>query len=227
MCIRDRFYDVDRGGVWRQLPTDVEGKLPKPSRGSRGARPFVVSPAGKIYHLRLWARNRYSNVTEDASVYSYDVYARKSVIKKIPAPWPKRPPESRPFCMLADKNQIFFQDCDPRKKEYKTWIYDIKANKFIDLKPPKQPQGRACGTAYVQEQDAVLAMIDTGGRKFEQWAYSLKKNAWAQLPLEAEGRMRIQAPYTQMDYVAKHGVLVNYAGSTWVMRPDVSKVKWE
>ena len=120
----------------------------------------MVDPAGKVYHLRLWSRNRYSNVTEDASVYIYDVYARKTVIKKIPKPWPKRPPESRPFCMLPDRNQIFFQDCDPRKKEYRTLVYDIKSNRFIDLKPPKQPQGRACGTAYIDGQDAVYAAID-------------------------------------------------------------------
>jgi hypothetical protein len=29
-----------------------------------------------------------------------------------------------------------------------------------------------------------------------------------------------------MDYVARYGVLVNFAGRTFVMRPDFSKLNW-
>ena len=219
------FYDIDRGGVWRQLATEIDGELPKPSRGSRGARPMVVDPAGKVYHLRLWARNRYSNVTDDAGVYCYDVYERKTTIRKIPKPWPMRPPESRPYCMLPDKQQIFFQDCDPGKKIFRTWVFDVKSSKYVELKPPGQPQGKAAGTAYLAGQDAVYAAIDVGGRKFEQWVYSLKRNKWARLP-DAGEKTGFKAPYCQFDYVEKYGVLVNYNNRTYVMRPDVAKIDW-
>jgi hypothetical protein len=224
------FYDIDRGGVWRQLATvGVEGKLPKPSRGSRGGRPHVVDPAGRTYSIVLKNPNRYDRRTTSAAVYCYDVYSRKVTIKEVPAPWPTRPPESRPFCMLPDRNQIFFQDFDAARKNPKpprTWVYDVKGNKFIELKPPKQPRGRACGTAYIAGQDAVFAAIDTGGRKFEQWVYSLKRNKWVQLPA-AGVKTGFKAPYSQFDYVAKYGVIVNYNNRTYLMRPDVKKLKWE
>jgi hypothetical protein len=132
--------------------------------------------------------------------------------------------------MLPDRGQIFFQDCDVRKKVFRTWVYDIKGNKFVELKPPTQPQGRACGTAYIDGQDAVYATIDTGGRKFQQWVYSFKHNKWAQLPFSAEGasiNRFFNAPYTQLDYVAKYGVIVNYYGRTYVMRLDASKISFK
>jgi hypothetical protein len=223
------FYDVDRGGVWRQLSTEIEGELPKPSRGRRPGRPYVVDPKGQVYSIRLAGRP-YSNVTTGAFFTGYDIYKRKTTIKPIPKPWPARPPESRPFCMLPDKNQIFFQDCAPKKKVFKTWVYDVKTNKFIDLKAANQPQGKAAGAVYLEGQDAVLVALDTGGRKFEQWVYSFKRNKWAPLPFVIDGgssKYFFKAPYTQMDYVSKYGVVVNYNGRTSVMRVDVEKAKWE
>ena len=77
------------------------------------------------------------------------------------------------------------------------------------------------------DEHAVMAIINPGYRKFEQWIYSFKRNKWLQLQFDPKSGVRFQAPYCQMDYVAKHGVLVNFAGRTYVMRPDISKLKWE
>ena len=232
------FYDIDRGGVWRQLPTEVDGAVPKPSRGRIGAAPHVVDPAGKLYGFALSGR-RYSNATTGVVLRCYDVYARKTTVIQVPKPWPNRWPESRPFCMLPDKARIFLQDYNTKAAAAKakggkvgvpisrTWVYDIKANKFIDLNAANQPNGRALGVAYAQGQDAVLAIMSSGYHKFEQWVYSFKHNRWTPLPVGKKSGIRFQAPYTQMDYVAKRGVLVNFAGRTHVMRPDISKLKWE
>ena len=206
-------------------------------RGRIGATPHVVDPAGKIYGFALSGR-RYSNVTTAATVYCYDVYARKTKVIKAPKPWPNRWPESRPFCMLPDKNQIFLQDYDSAAARAKakgqkvdrpisrTWVYDIKSNKFIELKPANQPDGKALGTAYIEGQDAVIAILSSGYHKYEQWVYSFKHNKWVQLPVDKKSGVRFQAPYCQMDYVVKHGVLVNFAGRTHVMRPDIGQLEW-
>jgi hypothetical protein len=223
------FYDVDRGGVWRQLSTEIEGELPKPSRGRRPGLPMVVDARGKVYSIRLTGQ-RYSNVTNGAFFTGYDIYKRKTMLRPIPKPWPARPPESRPFCMLPDKNQIFFQDCDPKKKLFRTWVYDIKTNRFIDLKAANQPQGTACGTVYLEDQNAVLVALNTGGRKFEQWVYSFKRNKWAPLPFAIDSgssKYFFKAPYTQMDYVAKYNVVINYNGRTSVMRVDLGKINFK
>jgi hypothetical protein len=232
------FYDIDRGGVWRQLPTEVDGTLPKVSRGRRTGAPYVVDPAGKIYGFAFSGR-RYSTITTGVTVYRYDVYARKTKIIAVPKPWPNRWPEGRPFCILPDKGRIFLQDYDSNAARAKakgqkidrpisrTWAYDIKANKFIELKPANQPEGKALGTAYIEGQDAVIAIFSAGYHKYEQWVYSFGRNKWVQLPFDKKSGIRFQAPYCQMDYVAKHGVLVNFAGRTHVMRPDISKVQWE
>jgi hypothetical protein len=223
------FYDVDRGGVWRQLRTEVDGAVPKPNRGRIHSAPHVVDPAGVIYGFRLDGR-RYSNVTTAATVYRYDIYARKTRVISVPKPWPNRWPESRPFCIAPEKGRIVIQDYDSKSKEKtpsRTWVYDIKANKFIDLGAANQPAGRVLGAAYIAGQDAVIAIFNPGGRTREQWVYSFKRNRWQPLPLDPKSGVRFQAPYCQMDYVAKYGVLVNVAGRTYVMRPDIGRLKWE
>lgn len=114
---------------------------------------------------------------------------------------------------------------DPAKRVTRTLVYDIRANRFRYLKPKRRPTpGYAAGTAYIQGQDAVLAII--GAREPEQWVYSFKKNDWTQLPKQSAGQPKFHFPYVQMDYVAKHGVLVNYGGGTSLMRPDVGKLDW-
>jgi hypothetical protein len=235
------FYDVDRGGLWRQTPATIAvGQMPKPNRGLRPGTPHVVDPRGLIYGINISAR-RYDNRPRGVALYAYDIYAAKATITKVPKPWPNLWPESRPFCMLPDRGergQIFLLDYDWRQARGKErpadadlmrfWLYDIAKNSFIQLRPANMPTvGRATGTAYVSDQDCVLAIIDRGGRNFEQWVYSLRHNRWQQLPMQTDSKMSFQAPYTQMDYVEKFGVLFNFDGRTRLMRPAFDKLKWE
>ena len=232
------FYDVDRGGVWRQTPTEVEDELPEPDRGFRRSFPHVADPAGFIYGIHV-ATQPYQNQPLGVRVCCYDVYGGRTTIKTPPEPWPHSWPESRPFCMLPDRGQIFLQDFDRKAGEAKrkgeavdgplmrTWVYDVRQNRFIDLKPANQPTpGAVIGTAYVQDQSCVLAIVRPRHGETEQWVYSLGHNRWQPLPLEADGRVQFQAPYTQIDYVTKHGVLVNVAGHTHLMRPEFEGLKW-
>lgn len=218
-------YDTDRGGVWRQRALAVKGD--KPARLLDG-RPSVVDASGKVYSLEMHPRQKYDTTIVDAYVSCYDIYSDALTITKVPPPYPSGQPESRPFCLAPDRKQIFMQCYDSKaKKAAATMVYDIAGNKFIDLQPKRQPPGIAAGVAYLEGQNAVLASIDCGARKFEQWVYSFEKNDWAPLPLAADPGFAFQAPYTQMDYVAKYGVLVNFAGRTFVMRPDVKTLAWE
>jgi hypothetical protein len=232
------FYDVDLGGVWRQRPSKIDGKLPEPHRGHRDGRPSVVDPAGIVYGIDIVPERAYHNASVGTRIYARNIYTGKTTITEVPAPWPYVQPESRSFCMLPDRQQIFLQDANWKRLNgdedavgpaTRTLVYDIKANRFIDLEPANQPPGKATGTAYIQDQGVILCAIDTGDRHMEQWVYSLEENRWAQFPLNVAGERKFafQNPYTQMDYVAKYGVLVNFAGRTFVMRPDFSKFNWQ
>ena len=77
---------------------------------------------------------------------------------------------------------------------------------------------------YVESQKCTLAFIGGG-----QWVYSFDRNDWAELPVAVDGggKMEVSGPYGQLVWVAKYGVFVNFFGSTWVMRPDFSKVAWQ
>ncbi len=222
------FHDVDRGGVWRQVEigkVDVGEKVP----GTYG-RSCVVHPDGRVfgfggalepYDGRFFAGESYFSV--------YDVYANTLSIRKVPPPQPGITYECRPFCTLPDRDQIFFYECVARKGKIErqgTWVYDIKANRFTNLRAKRHPPDEPGTVEYLDGQGAVFAAI---GRD-QQWVYSFRHNTWAPLPLEADGRFAFDPVYTQLVYVAKYGVLVSVGAAsrgTAVMRPDVSAVKWD
>ena len=222
------FHDIDRGGVWRQLQID-KVEMGKGVPGTYG-KPCCVHPDGRVvgfggalepYDGRFFAGENYLSI--------YDVYKNTLTMKKIPPPFPGIIYECRPFCTLPDRNQLFFYECVARKgkvERQRTWVYDIASNRFTDLKPKRQPPDEPGTVLYLEGQDAVWGAFGREG----QWVYSFNHNAWAPLPLEADGRFGFDPVYTQVVYVAKHGVLVGVGSAsrgTAVMRPDASAIQWE
>ncbi|HOX05331.1 MAG TPA: hypothetical protein PK280_02935 [Planctomycetota bacterium] len=221
------FYDVDRGGVWRMVP--LEAKKGEGVAGLWGGT-HLSSPDGRLFGFG-GALEPYDGRFSPGEIYfaAFDAFRNQLSVQKV-APGPNCDPnEDRPFCVLGDKNQVFFYECAMENKAVKkqgTWVYDIKTNAFIDLKPKRQPPADPQTVEYLAGQDAVFAVIRGGA----QWVYSFKEKAWAPLPLESDGKLGFATPYAQTVYSAKYGVLVNlgYAsGGTAVMRPDVSQMKWE
>jgi hypothetical protein len=214
------FYDLDRGGVWRQQRI-AEVRRGKGVDGVWGAV-HVADPAGKVLGL-VGDRTEYYGATYPSRCVSvYDVYANTLEVRKVPAPFPQRVPECRPFCFLADRGQVFFYEHNKRTSRQGTWLYNVKSNRFVDCKPKRQPPGMATTVEYLDGQDAVYAVID---RKAE-WVYSLKHNTWAPLPTGG-AKVRFTGPYGQVVYVARYGVLVQPRPPTAVMRPDVGAIAWE
>lgn len=236
------FFDIDRGGVWRQVEID-EVEMGEGVPGTYG-KPCVVFPDGRVvgfggalepYDGRFFEGENY--------VALFDIYDNTLTMKKVPPPCPGVVYECRPFCALPDRDQVFFYECvvrDGRIERQRTWVYDVAANRFIDLRPKRQPSAAdEPGTvAYVEDQQAVFAAL---GRE-EQWVYSFEHNTWAPLALKvgADGEATPNATsrpqfafdpvYTQLDYVAKYGVLVSVGAAsrgTAVMRPDLSAVDWD
>lgn len=227
------FYDLDRGGVWRQREI-AEVTLGEGVPGTYG-RLHVTDPAsGKLYgfagHLEPYDGRFFTN---EAYFSTYDARGNKLAVRRIPEPTPGSVGECRPFCMLPDRQQVFFYEFR-KGGGHGTWVYDIKENRFTNLRPKRQPgedrlkaglqAGEPRTVEYIESQKCVFAAI---GRD-EQWVYSFERNTWAPLPLKAEGeRFGFQNPYAQLVWVARHGVLVNFAGATSVLRPDFSQVQWE
>jgi hypothetical protein len=224
------FYDVDRGGVWRQQ------RIARVARG-KGAdgvwgAVHVADPAGTILGVVGNREQYYGKTFPELFVSLYDTYANTLDVRNVPPPYPQRWPECRPFCMLPPKAEVFFYEYNRHTKRQVTWVYEVKANRFCDLKPKRQPTpGEPLTVEYIDGQDAVLAIIQNRPRKKqEQWVYSLKRNTWAELPVESDGRVGFTGPYGQMVYVAKYGVLVNTGSAnhgTSVMRPDASRIQWK
>jgi len=205
----------------------------------------MVDPAGRIINLirqpgggmaARTFRYVYSGQLEKFFTSIYDANADALLVREVPKPYPEIVEgESRPFCYLAGRGQVFYMNAkpdeaaagaDPKKPPMKqvTWLYDTKENKFTELAPAHTPPaGRVQVVEHVEDQKCVLAVIDN-----QQWVYSFDKNDWAQLPLNADGgKMAVQGPYGQLVWVAKYGVFVNFTGGTWVMRPDFSQVKFD
>ena len=221
------FYDVDRGGVWRQVPLEYRKGEGVP--GVYGGT-HLATPDGRVLGFG-GALEPYDGRFFPGEIYfaTLDVARNQLTVQKV-APGPNCDPnEDRPFCFVPDKNQVFFYECAMENKQVKrqgTWVYDVKSGAFVDLKPKRQPPADAQTVEYIVGQDAVFAVIRGGS----QWVYSFRENAWAPLPLESDGKLGFATPYAQTVYSAKYGVLVNLghaSGGTAVMRPDVSKVKWE
>lgn len=218
------FYDFDRGGVWRQRPI-ADVVLGPGVPGSYG-RANLSDPSGKILgfagHLEPYDGRFFS---KEAYFSSFDIDANTLTVKKIPEPTPGWVGEGRPYCLLPDKGQVFFYEYRPGGG-HATWIYDIKANRFVDLKPKNQPPGDPRTVEYLNGQDAVFAIIGKG----EQWVYSFKHNNWQPLPLASDGPIGFASPYAQLVYVPRYDVLVNTGSASRgvaIMRPDVKALKWE
>ena len=224
------FYDVDRGGVWRQQEiarvTKGEG-----IDGVWGAV-HAVDPAGRILGVVGNREQYYGKTFPELFVSVYDVYANTLEIRKVPPPYTGRWPECRPFCMVPDKAQVFFHEFNKDSQRLATWVYDVKTNRFLDLKPKRlPPPGEPLTVEYIEGQNAVLAIINRRPEnRREQWVYSFARNTWAELPVEGHERIAFAGPYCQMVYVAKHAVLVNTGSAnrgTSLMRPDLSHLQWK
>ncbi|MFP4057828.1 MAG: hypothetical protein ACLF0G_13260 [Candidatus Brocadiia bacterium] len=224
------FYDVDRGGVWRQQKI-AEVAKGEGVDGTWGAV-HVVDPAGRILGFVGNREQYYGKTFPELFVSIYDVYRNRLEIRKVPEPYPQRWGECRPFCALPDRDQVFFHEYNRHTERHVTWVYDVGENRFVDLQPTRQcPPGEPLAVVYVPGQKAVLAIINRRPEKErEQWVYSFEHNAWAPLPIQAEGRLGFAGPYGQMVYVPTYGVLVNTGSAnrgTSLMRPDFSAIEWE
>jgi hypothetical protein len=102
----------------------------------------------------------------------------------------------------------------------------VATNAWKDLKPGRQPGIGPDVVEYIDGQNAVMLLSKAGKDKVVQWVYPFEKNTWAEMPHTGKG-LCVGSPYGQAACVAKYGVLVGVAGRTMVMRPDVSKAKWE
>ncbi|MFO7900767.1 MAG: hypothetical protein R6V58_17120 [Planctomycetota bacterium] len=222
------FYDVDRGGVWRQVRVKVTKSDPK--IGVFGAT-HVAAPDGRVLGFG-GALEPYDGRFFPGEAYfsSLDIYTNELTVKKIPEPLPEPVLEYRPFCFLPGRNQIFFFEIRIDRKTKKparerTWVYDIETNKFINLKPAEQPGVQVTTVETIPDQNAVMAVT-----RESQYIYSFEHNTWKPLAMKRdEARMRFAGPYGQMVYSAKYGVFVNMgkaARGVAVMRPDVSEIDW-
>jgi len=224
------FYDLDRGGVWRQRTVEsrnVDMDAPE----EVGVQ--VVSKEGRV--MGLIGRNnvgRMANPFPDRSGFSsYDVYNNTLTVRNARPPFPEKNGEGRPLCYLPDRQQIFYYEHAGDNQELKhqgTWVYDIVSNRWIDLKPKTHPFNGPGGVylaEYIPEQNAVFCVLRNrrAGKRIEYWVYSFEHNAWVRLAEEGE---RIGEPYGQAAYVPKYGVLVTARHRTRVMRPDFSKLDW-
>jgi hypothetical protein len=225
------FYDLDRGGVWRKEElTESEIRKGEKVDGVWSAC-HVVDPRGYVLGFVGDRSSYYGATYPNVYVSVYDVYTGKLEVRNSGNPHPQRVGESRPYCFLTGRNAMFFYECSIDRKTRKprrehTWIYDVKTNAWKDLKPARQPGVKPDTVEYIDGQNAVMLLSAAGRSKAVQWVYSLEKNTWAPLPFAGAG-LYVGSPYGQVAYVAKYGVLVGVAGSTTVMRPDVSKAKWE
>ena len=222
------FHDIDRGGVWRRERI-AEVTLGQGVVGTYG-RCCLVHPDGRIFGFGGSLEPYDGRFFPDEAYFSvYDVYRNTLAVRAVPKPRPGITYECRPFCTLADRDQVFFYECvakNGKARRQGTWVYDVAANRFRDLKPPRHPPDEPGTVEYIAGQEAVFAAV---GRD-QQWVYSLRRNRWARLPLKtADGRFGFDPVYSQVVYVARYGVLVSvgHAGrGTAVMRPDVRQVDW-
>ncbi len=216
------FYDVLRGGVWRH-PDVAKVNWGAGIPGTYGAV-HLAAGDGRVMGFG-GELEPYNGRTSIGSVTfaSLDIYSNSLTVNKVPKPHPGWVGECRPFCFVPDEGKqgrIFFYEFR-KDGGHGTWIYDIAANAFTNLKPHKQPGGLPNTVVYLPDQKAVFAVINNT----QQWVYSFKRNTWAPLPLKGAGQIKFQRPYAQTVYSAKYGVLVNLP-ATKVMRPEVSAIVW-
>jgi hypothetical protein len=220
------FYDMDRGGVWREL--EIERVERTPLHSGFYGNPHLASADGKAmgfggalhpYDGRFFAGEAYFSVL--------DIYENSLKLQRIPSPMPDPVLECRPFCYLPDRKAVFFFEAgSKREAPPRTWTYDFTTNRFTQLHAKNHPPGDPLTVLFFEGQDAVFALMkESGEDPPKPWIFCLKRNAWALLPTRSEDDVHFQRPYAQTVYSAKYGVLVNLPG-TEIMRPDVSKVDW-
>jgi hypothetical protein len=233
-----RFYDLDRGGVWRDL------RIASIERPEKGVPPMlaasVTDPKGRLFTLAGVAADYYAPNNIRYYVSCLDLNENKLVVKEVPKPFPEQRGvgEGRPFCYASGRDQIILMNCRPEDptKAFSTdgkkfplrqvaYAYNFTENKFSELPAKRTPPLKSVqAVEYCEAQKCLLAIINN-----QQWVYSFDKGDWAELPMKTEsgGKMGFQEPYGQMVWVAKYGVFVSFCGDTRLMRPDFSQVKWE
>ena len=227
-----RFYDIDRGGVWRETRIS---RIERPEKVPYQTNVHLADPGGRIINLIRQGGGAKARMLSSV----YDVYEDRLTVREVPAPLPAvwDLGESRGFCCVAGKSQVFYMTgtpdadapaADARKPPMKqvTWLFDWKENKFTELAPRHTPPAAPVKVVeHVAAQNCAMAVIGD-----EQWVYSFERNDWAELPVAVDGggKMAVTGPYGQMVWVEKHGVFVNFdRRATWVMRPDFGKVAWQ
>jgi len=192
------FYDVDRGGVWRQVEiAGVERTPPtagfygNPHQATADGRAMGFGGAFHPYDGRFFAGEAYFSVL--------DVYANTLRLKRIPPPMPDPVLECRPFCCLSDREKVlFFEAGSKRDGPQRLWTYDFAANRFSELDAKNNPPGDPLTVLYLESQDAVFALMKPAGQdRPQQWVYSLRHNQWALLPVESDAEPHFQRPDAQ------------------------------
>lgn len=215
-----RFFDLDRGGVWRELPIAATQPVAPEAIGDDGLH--MVDPAGRMLTLA----GGYMRV--------YDIEKNTLTATKMPS-HTGHGGESRPFCYLPDRDAVlYFAWTKDEKRPQELWLYDVKANTWSNLHPTRMPpRAQVTTVEYVQGQNKAIAFIQAGSMT-AQWVYSFEKNGWAELPYQGDDAKAgvWHGAYGQAVWVEKYGVFVNISnrdpGSrVTVMRPDLSQLKWE
>jgi hypothetical protein len=224
------FYDVDRGGIWRQQVVPAERvtleegvkAVSEEVHVTLSSRGLVLGTYGKDRRGRVsgWAKS---------NLRIFDVYANTLRYVKAGGNIPGNAMEGTAHDMMRDRGKIFylaagFSEKDPKKGGYRPCAYDLKTNTWEGLEskdPP--PPARVLVVRCLDGQDAVWACLARKwGRERTNWLYSLKTGRWKKLPGKAPG---VLYPYGQVVYVSRFGVLFNLA-TNQLMRPDVSKMEW-
>jgi hypothetical protein len=107
-----RFFDVDRGGVWRspKIATVTWGE------GVKGtyAGVHMASPAGKIMGFGGQLEPYSGRMTRGIVHFAiHDIYKNTLTVKNVKPPFPGVIMEVRPFCVMADQGKsgrIFFYE---------------------------------------------------------------------------------------------------------------------
>jgi hypothetical protein len=155
------------------------GDRPQPSVPGMYGKPNVAAPDGRILGFG-GGLEPYNGRFFPGEVYfsSLDSIANGLTVKELTSGPACCPGEDRPFCFLADKDQVFFYEyvgSQDKMERQGTWVYDIETNTFTDLKPKRQPPASPRTVEYLSGQDAVFAVIGDG----QQWVYSFPHKIWA------------------------------------------------
>lgn len=214
------FYDVDRGGLWRRQRISEATRV----NGADGfwGRATLSSPDGRLFGLGGdQSAGPYVAARPNFYVTIYDANRNTLECRKTAGDdFPVSVAESRPFCFVPDRDQIFYVGASYRAKDktLRTWVYDVKTNAWTDLQAKDQPEAHAYGCESIDGQNAVWVVTKAG-----EYIYSFEKNAWRPL---GDTKAKIGGPYAQVAYVAKYGVLVSVPHRVLLMRVQVDRLDW-